>query len=32
MAPTRGTVTVGGSAPRNLRLAGRIGLVFQQAT
>jgi NitT/TauT family transport system ATP-binding protein len=31
MAPTRGTVTVGGSAPRNLRHAGRIGLVFQQA-
>jgi NitT/TauT family transport system ATP-binding protein len=31
MAPTRGTVTVGGAAPRNLRHAGRIGLVFQQA-
>jgi NitT/TauT family transport system ATP-binding protein len=31
MAPTRGTVTVGGTAPRNLREAGRIGLVFQQA-
>jgi NitT/TauT family transport system ATP-binding protein len=31
MAPTRGTVTVGGSPPRNLRYAGRIGLVFQQA-
>ena len=31
MAPTRGTVTVGGAAPRNLRQAGRIGLVFQQA-
>ena len=32
MAPTRGTVTVGGSPPRNLRHAGRIGLVFQQAS
>ena len=31
MAPTRGTVTVGGSPPRNQRHAGRIGLVFQQA-
>ena len=31
MAPTRGSVTVGGSPPRNLRHAGRIGLVFQQA-
>jgi NitT/TauT family transport system ATP-binding protein len=31
MAPTRGSVTVGGSPPRNLRRAGRIGLVFQQA-
>ena len=31
MTPTRGNVTVGGSAPRNLRHAGRIGLVFQQA-
>jgi NitT/TauT family transport system ATP-binding protein len=31
MAPTRGTVTVGGTPPRNLRRAGRIGLVFQQA-
>ena len=31
MAPTRGSVTVGGSAPRKLRRAGRIGLVFQQA-
>jgi len=31
MAPTRGTVTVGGTQPRNLRHAGRIGLVFQQA-
>jgi NitT/TauT family transport system ATP-binding protein len=31
MAPTRGTVTIGGTAPRNLRRAGRIGLVFQQA-
>ena len=32
MAPTRGTVTVGGTAPRNMRHAGRIGLVFQQAS
>jgi NitT/TauT family transport system ATP-binding protein len=32
MAPTRGAVTVGGSPPRNLRHAGRIGLVFQQAS
>jgi NitT/TauT family transport system ATP-binding protein len=31
MAPTRGAVTVGGSPPRTLRHAGRIGLVFQQA-
>jgi len=31
MTPTRGTVTVGGVAPRNQRHAGRIGLVFQQA-
>ena len=31
MAPTRGSVTVGGSPPRILRHAGRIGLVFQQA-
>jgi NitT/TauT family transport system ATP-binding protein len=31
MAPTRGSVTVGGSPPRSLRHAGRIGLVFQQA-
>jgi NitT/TauT family transport system ATP-binding protein len=31
MAPTRGTVTVGGTPPHNLRHAGRIGLVFQQA-
>src|SRR5205814_6224479 len=31
MAPTRGTVTVGGTPPRNVRHAGRIGLVFQQA-
>jgi NitT/TauT family transport system ATP-binding protein len=31
MAPTRGAVTIGGSAPRELRRAGRIGLVFQQA-
>lgn len=31
MAPTRGRVTIGGSAPAQLRRAGRIGLVFQQA-
>jgi len=31
MAPTRGSVTVGGAPPRSLRHAGRIGLVFQQA-
>src|SRR6185295_3826579 len=31
MAPTRGSVTVGGTPPHNLRHAGRIGLVFQQA-
>jgi NitT/TauT family transport system ATP-binding protein len=31
MAPTHGNVTVGGTPPRNLRQAGRIGLVFQQA-
>ena len=31
MAPTRGTVTIGGHAPRELRRAGRIGLVFQAA-
>ena len=31
MAPTRGAVTVGGTPPRKLRQAGRIGLVFQQA-
>ena len=31
MAPTRGRVTIGGSAPTQLRRAGRIGLVFQQA-
>jgi len=31
MAPTRGSVTIGGKAPRELRRAGRIGLVFQQA-
>jgi len=31
MVPTRGSVTVGGTPPRNLRHAGRIGLVFQQA-
>jgi NitT/TauT family transport system ATP-binding protein len=31
MAPTRGSVSIGGSPPRDLRQAGRIGLVFQQA-
>ena len=31
MAPTRGRVMVGGSPPRTLRHAGRLGLVFQQA-
>ncbi len=31
MAPTRGTVTIGGRAPSELRREGRIGLVFQQA-
>jgi NitT/TauT family transport system ATP-binding protein len=31
MSPTRGTVTIGGSAPSELRGQGRIGLVFQQA-
>ena len=31
MAPTRGTVTIGGSPPGELRRQGRIGLVFQQA-
>jgi NitT/TauT family transport system ATP-binding protein len=31
MAPTRGTVTIGGSPPGQLRRQGRIGLVFQQA-
>src|SRR5437763_13878354 len=31
MAPTRGAVTIGGAPQRNLRHAGRIGLVFQQA-
>jgi NitT/TauT family transport system ATP-binding protein len=31
MTPTRGSVTVGGTPPRGLRHAGRIGLVFQQA-
>jgi NitT/TauT family transport system ATP-binding protein len=31
MAPTRGSVTIGGRAPRELRRAGRIGLVFQAA-
>jgi NitT/TauT family transport system ATP-binding protein len=31
MAPTRGSVSIGGSPPRDLRRAGRIGLVFQQA-
>jgi len=31
MAPTRGRIIIGGSPPRDLRRAGRIGLVFQQA-
>jgi NitT/TauT family transport system ATP-binding protein len=31
MSPTRGRVMVGGSPPRKLRHAGRLGLVFQQA-
>ncbi|MCC7347862.1 MAG: ABC transporter ATP-binding protein [Variibacter sp.] len=31
MAPTRGSLTIGGAAPSQLRRAGRIGLVFQQA-
>ncbi|HEY0438867.1 MAG TPA: ABC transporter ATP-binding protein [Xanthobacteraceae bacterium] len=31
MTPTRGRVTIGGAAPAQLRRAGRIGLVFQQA-
>ena len=31
MAPTRGTVTIGGRSPSELRRQGRIGLVFQQA-
>jgi len=31
MTPTRGTVTIGGSPPGELRRQGRIGLVFQQA-
>jgi NitT/TauT family transport system ATP-binding protein len=31
MAPTRGHLTIGGAAPADLRRAGRIGLVFQQA-
>ncbi len=31
MAPTRGRVTIGGVPPAELRRAGRIGLVFQQA-
>ncbi len=31
MAPTRGSISIGGSPPRDLRRAGRIGLVFQQA-
>jgi NitT/TauT family transport system ATP-binding protein len=31
MAPTRGAITIGGTPPRELRRAGRIGLVFQQA-
>ena len=31
MAPTRGRLTIGGRAPAELRRAGRVGLVFQQA-
>lgn len=31
MSPTRGTLTIGGAAPSDLRRSGRIGLVFQQA-
>ncbi len=31
MPPTRGALTIGGMAPAELRRAGRIGLVFQQA-
>jgi NitT/TauT family transport system ATP-binding protein len=31
MAPTRGSVTIGGAPPAELRRQGRIGLVFQQA-
>jgi NitT/TauT family transport system ATP-binding protein len=31
MTPTRGRITIGGAPPRDLRRAGRIGLVFQQA-
>jgi NitT/TauT family transport system ATP-binding protein len=31
MAPTRGTVTIGGRSPSELRRQGRLGLVFQQA-
>jgi NitT/TauT family transport system ATP-binding protein len=31
MAPTRGRITIGGTPPADLRRAGRIGLVFQQA-
>jgi len=31
MAPTRGSVTIGGVSPSQLRKSGRLGLVFQQA-
>ena len=31
LSPTRGRLTIGGAAPADLRRAGRIGLVFQQA-
>lgn len=31
MPPTSGTVTIGGASPSQLRKAGRLGLVFQQA-
>lgn len=31
MAPTRGSVSIGGASPEQLRKSGRLGLVFQQA-
>lgn len=31
MAPTKGSVTIGGASPSQLRKEGRLGLVFQQA-